>query len=250
MARRKKKAEEGAPAWMVTFGDMMSLLLCFFVILVSMSEMKQDEKFQKVMESIKRAFGYQGGIGTVASSTMPNNSFDKKMTQLIMRKFSLQIGTSHEKGIEGENPSVKNIREGLEYSIGGRVHFESGKAKLLDHAKKQLDIFADLVRGYNNKVRIRGHSACIPADRYQPFASLDDLAYARGDEVKKYLISKGIRPRRITVEACGDNEPVRSQAYDEQNRAINDRVSIIITENLVEEYQGLPAQDLDTISGN
>ena len=47
--KKKNKGGGGAPEWMVTFGDMMSLLLCFFVILVSMSEMKQDQKFQEVM---------------------------------------------------------------------------------------------------------------------------------------------------------------------------------------------------------
>jgi flagellar motor protein MotB len=45
---------------MVTFGDMMSLLLCFFVIIVSMSEIKKDERFQVVMESLRKAFGNTG----------------------------------------------------------------------------------------------------------------------------------------------------------------------------------------------
>jgi len=235
---------------MVTFGDMMSLLLCFFVILVSMSELKQDQKFQKVKESIKRAFGYQGGVGFVPGHVAPSNTMNKKMIELIMRKYQLQIGKSSDEGIEGENPSVKNIREGLEYSIGGRVHFEPGKAKLLEHARNQLDIFADVIRGMNNKIRIRGHAARLPSRLHQPFTTLDDLSYARGLAVKKYLISRKIRPQRLTIEACGDNEPVRSQAYDNQSRAINDRVSIIITESLMDDYRGLPAADIDTITGS
>ncbi len=57
MARKPKKPEDGAPAWVVTYGDMMSLLLTFFIILVSMSELKQDHKFQRVMKSVRQAFG-------------------------------------------------------------------------------------------------------------------------------------------------------------------------------------------------
>ncbi len=240
---KKKKQSGGAPEWMVTFGDMMSLLLCFFVILVSMSEMKEDEKFMKVRESIKRAFGYQGGAGTIPGTSPPTNTINKQLTDLIMRKWQLRHGKTTEEGILGQSPSVKKVRDGLEFIIGGAVSFEPGKAVLLDHATKELDFFADMIRGMKNKVRVRGHTARIPPEVYLPFRSMDELTYARALAVKQYLISKDIDPARITVEACGDNEPLRSQAYDDEARAMNDRVSIIVSENLVEQYQGNPASD-------
>ena len=240
MAKKKKKQSAGAPEWMVTYGDMMSLLLCFFVILVSMSEMKQDQKFQKVRESIKRAFGYQGGVGYIPGIETPTNTLEKQLSDLIMRKWQLQLGKSAEEGIEGQNPAVVRVREGLEYIIGGRVPFEPGQADLLDYAKQQLDAFADLIRGMNNKIRVRGHTATVPPDVYAPFASLDDLTYARANAVKQYLISRGIREERISVEACGNNEPLVTQAYDPKSRADNDRVSIIVTENLIEDFRGSP----------
>jgi chemotaxis protein MotB len=248
MARKKKEAPAGAPDWMVTYGDMMTLLLCFFVILVSMSEIKQDQKFQDVMESIKRAFGYQGGVGNVPARLSTNNSFDKQMTELVMKKWQLQIGKSTDEGIQGENPSVKKVREGLEYTIGGQVSFEIGKAKLLDSAKNQLEVFVEGIRGMNNKIRIRGHSSRIPAQLYHPYENLDDLSFARAVAVKEYLINQlQLRPERVTVEACGDNEPLRSQAYDNVSRAINDRVSIIVTEALVNDFQGERASDTNNI---
>jgi len=246
MAKKEKK-EAGAPAWMVTFGDMMSLLLCFFVILVSMSEIKEDQRFQKVAESIKRAFGYKGGAGWISGSVPPTNSFDKKMDQLIRRKFQLQVGTSTEEGIEGENPSVKSIREGLEFTIGGQVCFEPGKARLLDQAKKQLAIFADIFRGMNTKICIRGHAAHKQPGQYRPFKSLDDLSYARGVAVKSFLAEQNIRPERVNVEACGVNEPLDAEAYDEAARAKNRRVSIIISENLVDQFWGQPTVGKDDV---
>ena len=241
--KKKKQGGGGAPEWMVTFGDMMSLLLCFFVILVSMSELKQDQKFQKVAESIKRAFGYQGGAGYIPGQTPPANTNEQELMNLIMRKFQLQLGKSSDQGIEGENPSVKTVREGLEFTIGGLISFEIGKAKLLEGGKEQLRVFSETIRGMNTKIRVRGHTALIPAQRYYPFESLDDLSYARAQAVKKYLVSCNIREERITVEACSDKEPLRVQAYDDATRSLNDRASIIVTESLVENFYGKPEEN-------
>ena len=103
---------------MVTFGDMMSLLLCFFVIIVSMSEIKKDQQFQKVTESIKKAFGWRGGIGQINSTVVPKNSTTRMMIFQVLKKMQLNEGKSADDGIEGENPSVKTIREGTEIYHG------------------------------------------------------------------------------------------------------------------------------------
>ena len=61
----KKKAKsqpEGAPLWMVTYGDMVTLLLTFFVMLLAMSEVKKDDRFVDFMQAIREAFGYVGGM--------------------------------------------------------------------------------------------------------------------------------------------------------------------------------------------
>lgn len=249
MGRKKKKVSAGAPEWMVTFGDMMSLLLCFFVIIVSMSEIKQDQRFQKVVESIKRSFGYRDSVGMVPGMNVPTNTLDPEKINMIIQKLEMNKGRSKDRGISGENPSVRSIRDGLEYIIGGKVSFEEGRAVLLDQAKRQIDIFIEGIGvvGMNTKMRVRGHAARKSPDLYRPFKSLDDLAYARGIAIKDYLIHKGVRENRITVEACGDNEPVASQAYNDADRAKNRRVSIIVTENLVEDYQGSSPDDTGDI---
>ena len=63
MAVKKKPAAEsaGAPLWMVTYGDMVTLLLTFFVMLLAMSEVKKDDRFIDFMQAIREAFGYVGG---------------------------------------------------------------------------------------------------------------------------------------------------------------------------------------------
>jgi chemotaxis protein MotB len=240
---KKKPPPSGAPDWVVTYGDMMTLLFCFFLILISMSEIKQDQKFQAVMESIRRAFGYQGGVGFIPGKTSPTNSLDKQLKTLITKKYQLKEGKSSEEGIEGENPSVKTVREGLKFTIGGQVCFEPGRADLLPLAQKQLAEFAGLIRGMNTKIKVEGHASSAPPQTYAPFKSLDELSYARGETVKQFLVAHDIRPERITVEACGDNEPLVDQAYDQKSQAMNRRVSIIVTENLVQEYVGQSATE-------
>ncbi|MBN1436461.1 MAG: OmpA family protein [Sedimentisphaerales bacterium] len=243
MAKKQKKAPEGAPDWMVTYGDMMTLLLCFFVILVSLSEIKQDERFQEAMESIKRAFGYMGGAGAVPSQDMPTNSMVSSLEEIVSRRFQLQEGQSSDEGIEGESSSVVNIRQGPDFVIGGRIAFEMGRARLLEGAQEELRSFAARVIGMNTKIRVRGHAMMKPEELYAPYASLDDLSYARAVAVKAFLVSLGIREERITLEACGAGELLRTQAYDEESRAMNRRVEIIVTENLIEDYQGGPPEN-------
>ncbi len=247
MGKKCKCPPAGAPEWMVTFGDMMSLLLCFFVIIVSMSEIKQPKRFQKVTESIKRAFGYKNSIGFVPGNMVPTNTWDPEKINIIVQKVELNKGRSKERAIEGENPSVKKVREGMEYTIGGKISFEAGKAVLLDQAKAELDVFIEVIIGMNSKIRVRGHASRKHPDEYRPYKSLDELAYARGVALKEYFVSKGIREQRITIESCGDNEPIVGQAYDANDRAKNRRVSIIVTDNLVEDFEGQPPEDTGEI---
>ena len=74
MARTSKRSRPGIPEWVVTFGDMMALLLCFFILLQMFSELKQDREYQRVITAIKEAFGYSGGIGVLPINDPPVRS--------------------------------------------------------------------------------------------------------------------------------------------------------------------------------
>ena len=124
MSRRavqKDSGSGGAPDWMVTYGDIMTLLLCFFVILVSMSEIKQDQKFQQVMESLRRAFGgYDGSVGAVPVENVSTNALIARLLELEIPINKKKKGDSDEEGIHGKKFRVTNVRDGLEVVIGGR----------------------------------------------------------------------------------------------------------------------------------
>ncbi len=243
--KKKKETEEGAPAWMVTYGDMMTLLLCFFVIIVALSEIKEDEKYRAVVESLREAFGYRGGVGTVPSEIPPDVSPRKRELAQLAENIRMHLGESTDESQEGRHTAVKRIREGMLFTIGGVSMFEKGRADLLPAAHDPLLSIAKTIRGLRLKVELRGHTCKAPSvdPRYRDNV---DLSYARARAVYDFLVGTGadrgrIDKQRLSVSGRGSSEPLVTRAYKEVQMRQNDRVEIIVTEALVEEYQGEPA---------
>ena len=82
--KREKKQGSGVPEWVVTFGDMMALLLCFFILLQMFSELKQDREYQRVITAIKEAFGYSGGIGVLPIDDPPVRSIVEQLEDMAV----------------------------------------------------------------------------------------------------------------------------------------------------------------------
>ncbi|NQU77056.1 MAG: OmpA family protein [Planctomycetes bacterium] len=247
MARRQKKQEEGAPLWVLTYGDMMSLLLCFFIMLVAMSEIRQDDsRYQQVVQSIQEVFGYRGGVGRAPTNLPPDISAAIKKLATAGENVRMNAGESKVKGQPHKRPTVRTIRQGQEYAVGGLIEFQEGRADLSVEAKAQLMEIADKIRGYTLKIDVRGHSskAILPAD--SPFDDHMELSIARARAVRDWLVDPTedhgrIDTKRVSISGLGYNEPVMSPAYEKIDQMCNDRVEIIMTEALVQEFQGNPS---------
>jgi len=240
----KEEAPEGAPEWLLTYGDIMTLLLCFFVILVSMSEIKKDERFQKVMESLRVAFGgYSGSVGNLPVENDPTNALIIKLLELQIPKMTDKKGDSDVEGIQGRRFRVTNVRDGIEVVVGGRITFDRFRAVLKPEARELIKKTAERLRGYNTKILVRGHSTreALPPDSI--FEDARDLSYARARAVARELENNGVRSVRLVPVAVGDTEPLVRQAYTEVRRAINRRVEILVTEDLIEDYAGSTLAD-------
>ena len=223
---------------MVTYGDLMTLLLCFFVIIVSLSEIKEDEKFQEVMDSIRSAFGYDGSLGTVPITKNTKNALIRQLQQIVIPPHVSHEGDTEEEGIQERNFRVTQVREGVQIVVGGRISFERFSATLKPQARDLLGALASKIVGHNTKINIRGHATKEAIPPEYPYDGPMDLSYARARAVEAALRNFGIRPERVRVHAVGSREPINAQAYREERRATNRRVEIIVTESLIDDYKG------------
>jgi len=236
---KKEEAPQGAPDWVVTYGDCMSLLLCFFIVLFSMSEVKKDDRFMQVMESIQAAFGgYEGSVGTMPLESKSINSIISKLLELEMQTNDLEKGDAEDEGIEGKKYRVTDVRDGVHVVIGGRITFEPFSAVLRPQARDLIAKTGDTLRGYNTRIRVRGHATLDPLPPDSLYSDQRDLSYARARAVALELELQGVASERILLEAAGSTEPLVRQAYTEEQRAVNRRVEIVVTDSLVDEYSG------------
>lgn len=238
MATKRQSKKEGAPDWMLTYGDMMSLLLCFFVIIVSMSEIKKDEKFLKVLESIKQAFGYDAQIGNVPIPKPVQNSMLQQLQQIIVPIWEHNRGDTTQESMEALKPLVTDVREGILVEIGGRIAFDRFSAVLHPEAEDMIAQLAAKVAGHKTIIKITGHATTEPLPPDSPYGDPWGLSYARARAVADTLEAHGVRPDRVRLVAAGCQAPLEAHAYDEPTRAVNRRVEIVVTEALVDEYAG------------
>ena len=238
MAMKRKQKRGGAPEWMVTYGDMMSLLLTFFIMLVAMSTIEKDE-FQKVLESLQQAFGYVGGLGAVPTEMSPANSTTVQNLETV--RFQTEprnTGDSEDIGVPGRYFRVSQVREGPQVPISGRVSFDRFSADIKPSVAEQMGKWAiERIRGHTIRIEVLGHTSNEGLPEDNPFADKLDLAYARAKAVAEILIKHGVNPRRIRITSCGANEPLRSPAYSEYERAFNRRVEVVVGEALINELE-------------
>ena len=237
MAKRKKPEEAVVPEWVVTFGDMMSLLLCFFILLQMFSELKRDHEYQRVVTAIKEAFGYSGGIGVLPVDDPPLRSVIEVMESIAAKQDNEQVNPSASpaKGIDGPQMRVKKIRDGVIFTIGGPSTFEPMSAEVRPAVRGEIERLAVLLAGRNNKIVIRGHSAAKYLPEDSPWEDLDQLAFERARNVKNMLLELGLDDRVFRLEVAGTREPARPRAVAPPDAAENRRVEIILTEQLADE---------------
>ena len=237
MAKKCKCPPAGAPEWVLTYGDMMSLLLVFFIMIVSLSEIKREDKFQAVVEEVQKAFGMKAGGGKIPVTDDPELSFLQiREASQLERDREQRRSNAIDPGIDGREPTVTRVREGLMHAVGGRITFEPGSADLTDSGKTQLRriVEKEKIRGTNNIIELRGHAASME-DASGRTPDLWALSYARAQAVMQYLTSTevGLRPDRFRLSANGDREPLTRRAYSAAEQEPNRRVEIFLSETLV-----------------
>lgn len=243
--RRRSAPPHGAPGWMVTFSDMMALLLSFFILLQTFSELRQEHEYRRVVTGIQAAFGYAGEIAAMPLDGPALAALVETMERMALRRDdeSGQMSRNLEPGMDGPHVRVTRVREGIVFTIGGATTFDAFSAEVKPAARTELAKVAALARGRTNRIEVVGHAAAKYLPPGSQWRSLDELSYRRAENVKAVLESLGIDDRVFRLRAAGMREPLRPRASGLDASAENRRVEIILTEVLVDETSAAAISD-------
>lgn len=232
MAKKSRPQPAGVPEWVVTFGDLMSLLLTFFILLAAFSEIKQEREYLDVVRSIQKAFGFSGGVGQLDTEDPPANSQITSMDELINSiGQSIKMNEARNPSTAGPDPTSSYVAEGLKTVVGTTIPFEGGSHELTESTRAYLagEVVPKL-KGLRFNVEVRGHA--FGREDRAAGGDVDQMSFLRAKAVKDFLVTQGIEPSRLTVTAVGSSQPISTNVNDKAAMGQNRRVQIVLTEVL------------------
>ena len=239
------KCEEGAPLWVVTFGDMMSLLLTFFILLLSFAKMEKT-RFRVFSSSMKKAFGvqnvspnyqYESGRSVVAEEfSMPFNATSIRGNLQVMADRQQRRSPRGTVDIQ-----VEQNHEGVKLTIGEEGIFRSGSADIRPEFFPFMDDLANMISENQAQVRISAFTDNVPI-RSQRYASNDHLSAARSVAVIRYLRrSHTFDDSRFEASPFGPHRPLTPN-ISESGRRKNRRLEISFYKRPLAEWNQADAE--------
>lgn len=265
---RKKRAPEAEHAanherWMISYADMLTLLLALFIVMFAISKVDQ-QKFVQFAQGANQAFGGAGEVvltgqggsetgsqGILADSRPPAtegmNVDPGKAAQMIAAEQARQAAQAAEKQrLEHLKAQLekelgrKGLTDAVEMAIDERglvinivtdkVLFDTGLATLRADGVAVLDLIAPTVKALPNNVTIEGHTDNVPIKTAQ-YPSNWELSQARAASVLQRLIVDGLDQGRLSLAAYGEQKPIDTNGTD-LGRQRNRRVAIVVLANV------------------
>lgn len=249
MIRRKRHdpEQENLERWLLTYADLITLLLAFFIVLYSMSKVDSG-KFREVSSALRTVFRGSGSLALPAEMVGVDQDLgdawsaigDLRILQNLIRTELDELGLS-------TKISANVDRRGLVIRVSESAFFDLGSADLRPEAYKALDLLSGLLIDIPNHIRIEGHTDNLPISNVK-FPSNWELSVNRATICVRYLIEKrNFRPERISALGYGQYRPIASNENSEGRRQ-NRRVDIIVLN--WNERKKEPTPENEDISGN
>ncbi len=236
MARPPKKVKcpsGGAPEWMNTYGDMVTLLLCFFVMLFTTATVDGHE-----MKLVIAAFS---GLGLLEGGNTLESGHLAELGNTIESLPSMQAGRAldqaRKKAVSQFQSEIKSNKvrvtvdeRGLIISLAADSFFRPATADVdIEAARETLRNVAGLVNSLEDerRFRIEGHTDSLPTDPDGPWETNWELSAERSANVLHYLVDFGVDEEKFQIAGCADTRPLADNATSE-GRAYNRRVDIVI----------------------
>ena len=212
LRRRRPSFDDSSSSWLVTYSDVITLLLAFFVMILSVSDLNQGK-----IESLKE------GLAEVISSEQPATPFTD------IKEGLDDYVAQH--GLE-EQVSVTLDPLGVQVEFANVALYDSGSADLKSDATPLLQELSRVIRDVSHgshTIEVKGHTDDLPIAT-EKFPSNWELSAARATGVVKYLLASGIEKERLKASGFADSKPkadIEGASIDEQ-RVANRRVVVSI----------------------
>ena len=225
---KEEDCPEGLPGWLATFGDLMSLLLTFFVLLLSFSTMDVTS-FQHAMGALQGALGVLSGdpqLSLPIRQSMPKTEGNLSQAEMMNKAGSELEQAVEEAGLKGDI-DLEESTSGIIIRISDKLFFETADASVLESASTVLEAVGRAISQIPNHVNIQGHTDSRMINSPN-FASNWELSGMRALSIGRYFIDKwNISPQRISITGFSEYRPLAPNNSD-LNMAKNRRVEIHI----------------------
>ena len=232
LRRGTSDSRKGAPGWMVTYSDLVTLILVFFILLFSMSQI-DIVKFKAITQSYREHFlEFYPSIIPLENpagvdSELPDN--DKENAEDSLKNLLVEVQSFLDKNGLEDVIIANRTERGVVLVLQEQVLFDPGEASLIGGSFEFLDKVGELLTKLPNLVKVEGHTDDVPMNSYR-YPSNWELSAARASSVIKYFIENhNIDSGRFIAVGYADTRPIVSNS-DPELRQKNRRVEIIISD--------------------
>lgn len=190
--KRRRHEDEDTDAWLITYADMVTLLLCFFIIMFAIST-PDGEMIKKVSEALRKE-GFYDDVGVIDD---PYGGLKKEL--------SLALGSS---GYD-QFVAISEQDDAVSMELASSSFFEKGSAKFSKQGVTMLDVIAEKLKPLATEdivVEVEGHTDDVPISTAQ-FPSNWELSANRATNVVRYLVAQGFPANKLRAVGMGDGYP-------------------------------------------
>lgn len=235
--RKDQDSEQSVPLWLITFTDVMALMLTFFVLLYAMSSPKQD-KWDSLTQSLGNQFDKQYSKPFAGGSQDTINIDRIPTTKALDLKYLKTLVAEHIKQEGLKDVAVNQQPKRLVISLPSSLVFGDGTAQITPESKVAIYALGGILSRIKNRIEVIGHTDPRPftGGKDAPFQSNWDLSLARSVSVAALLKEAGYG-RDITVRglSSGRFEELPETIIEEERLALARRVDIIIMQDTIEQ---------------
>jgi chemotaxis protein MotB len=244
--REEPEKEENLERWLLTYSDLITLLMLFFIVMYAMSSASKV-KFEQLAESL--TFGFTTGYSLIkqensetskmAREGIKSGQGENRGTTRTKTSRKIYLSNTYKQALFVLQQEIKDSKirvdlneRGVVISLSSDVYFRKGSAELdIDRAREVLEKISNLLIGIKdegNDVRVEGFTDNTLTDKSGPWISNWELASSRANNVLYYLVDFGTPPEMLSSASYGEYRPIFPND-SEEHRARNRRVDIAIS---------------------